>query len=85
MSLTMLRPGLASNPPHTHSDVELVLIEKGDVETLSTGTWHRIGPVAVIFNVSLAPHALRKVGSTPARCDVVSLMSADTSATKEEE
>jgi uncharacterized cupin superfamily protein len=71
MHVTTLNPGLAPHPPHTHPNEELVIIDDGIVETLSAGTWHRVGPGSIIFNASNASHALRNVGKTLARYHVV--------------
>jgi len=80
MHVTTLNPGLASHPPHKHPNEELVLIDQGTVETLSAGTWHRVGPGSIIFNASNALHALRNVGKTPARYHVVNWSTAATPA-----
>jgi quercetin dioxygenase-like cupin family protein len=80
MHVTTLNPGLASHPPHTHLNEELVIIDEGSVETLSAGKWHRIGPGSIIFNASNAPHALRNVGKAAARYHVVNWSTAVTPA-----
>jgi XRE family transcriptional regulator, regulator of sulfur utilization len=80
MHVTTLNPGLASHPPHTHPNEELVIIDQGTVETLSGGKWHRIGPGSIIFNASNAPHALRNVGPGPAQYHVVNWSTAATPA-----
>jgi XRE family transcriptional regulator, regulator of sulfur utilization len=71
MHITTLKPGLSSHAPHTHPNEELVIIREGIVETLSGGTWRRLGPGSVIFNASNSPHALRNVGTTPATYHVI--------------
>ena len=71
MHVTTLNPGLASHPPHTHPNEELVIIREGTVEVLNGGTWKRLGPGSVIFNASNSPHALRNVGTTPATYHVI--------------
>lgn len=80
MHITTLNPGLASHPPHHHPNEELVIIDKGTVETLSGGKWERLGPGSVIFNASNSPHALRNVGDTPATYHVVNWKTAATPA-----
>lgn len=80
MHLTRLNPGVASHPPHKHPNEELVIIREGNVETLSGGTWKRIGPGSIIFNASNSLHALRNVGTTPAVYDVINWKSATTPA-----
>jgi len=78
MHVTTLNPGVTSHPPHKHPNEELVLIREGNVETLSGGSWKRIGPGSIIFNASNSLHALRNVGATPAVYDVVNWTSATT-------
>lgn len=80
MHVTTLNPGLASHPPHTHPNEELVIIDAGTVETLSGGKWERLGPGSVIFNASNSPHALRNVGDTPATYHVINWKTAATPA-----
>jgi quercetin dioxygenase-like cupin family protein len=71
MHVTTLDPGLASHPPHTHPNEELVIVREGTVEVLNGGTWKRVGPGSVIFNASNSSHALRNVGETPATYHVI--------------
>lgn len=80
MHVTTLNPGLSSHPPHTHPNEELVIIDRGEVETLSAGKWQRVGPGSIIFNASNAPHALRNIGKAPARYHVVNWSTAATPA-----
>lgn len=80
MHVTTLNPGVASHPPHRHPNEELVIIDRGTVETLSNGQWKRAGPGSVIFNASNSLHALRNVGSTPAQYHVINWKSATTPA-----
>jgi quercetin dioxygenase-like cupin family protein len=81
MHVTTLNPGVASHPPHRHPNEELVIIDRGTVETLSSGQWKRVGPGSVIFNASNSLHALRNVGTTPAQYHVINWKSATTPAT----
>lgn len=69
--VTTLNPGLASHPPHTHPNEELVIVREGTVEVLNGGTWKRLGAGSVIFNASNSPHALRNVGVSPATYHVI--------------
>src|SRR5512147_2638119 len=50
--VTTLNPGLASHPPHAHPNEELVIVDRGDVEVLSGGTWRAAGPGSIVFNAS---------------------------------
>jgi quercetin dioxygenase-like cupin family protein len=78
MHVTTLNPGLASHPPHQHPNEELVIIDQGNVEVLSGGTWRRAGPGSIIFNASNSPHALRNVGAVPATYHVINFRTAAT-------
>lgn len=80
MHVTTLNPGLASHPPHTHPNEELVIVREGTVEVLNGGSWKRLGPGSVIFNASNSPHALRNVGDTPATYHVINWKTAATPA-----
>jgi quercetin dioxygenase-like cupin family protein len=71
MHVTTLDPGKASHPPHKHPNEELVILDKGTVETLVNGEWKRLGPGSVIFNASNVLHGLRNVGDTPAQYHVI--------------
>ena len=78
MHVTTLNPGVASHPPHRHANEELVIIDKGEVETLSEGKWVRCSAGCVIFNAANSLHALRNVGTTPAQYHVVNWKTAKT-------
>jgi quercetin dioxygenase-like cupin family protein len=80
MHVTTLNPGLASHPPHTHPNEELVIVREGTVEVLNGGTWKRLGPGSVVFNASNSPHALRNIGDTPATYHVINWKTAATPA-----
>jgi len=71
MHVTTLNPGMASHPPHKHPNEELIILDKGTVETLVNGQWKRLGPGSVIFNASNVLHGLRNVGGTPAQYHVI--------------
>ena len=80
MHVTTLNPGVASHPPHRHPNEELVIVDQGQVETLSGGVWKGAGPGSVIFNASNSLHALRNVGAGPAIYHVINWKSAATPA-----
>jgi uncharacterized cupin superfamily protein len=71
MHITTLKPGLSSHDPHQHLNEELIIIREGTVETLSNGSWTRIGPGSIIFNASNQLHAIRNVGTAPAVYHVI--------------
>ena len=71
LHITTLNPGQSPHPPHHHPNEELILIDKGTLETLSNGKWERLGPGSVIFNSTESWHGLRNVGDGPAQYFVV--------------
>jgi quercetin dioxygenase-like cupin family protein len=78
--ITTLNPGQSPHPPHRHPNEELIIIQKGTVETLSNGEWKRVGPGSVIFNGSNQLHGFRNVGTEPAIYHVVNFKTAATPA-----
>jgi quercetin dioxygenase-like cupin family protein len=76
--VTTLDPGQMPHPPHRHPNEELIIIDKGTVETLSNGEWKRVGPGSIIFNGSNQVHGLRNVGTTPALYHVINFKTAAT-------
>lgn len=76
LHVTTLNPGQTSHPPHQHVNEELIIVREGTVETLSNGTWKRLGPGSVIFNGSNVLHGLRNVGPGPATYHVMNWKSA---------
>jgi quercetin dioxygenase-like cupin family protein len=71
MHITTLNPGMMSHPPHRHVNEELILMDKGECETLSDGKWIKVGPGDVVFNASGSLHGFRNVGKVPAEYHVV--------------
>ena len=71
MHVTTLNPGLASHPPHRHVNEELIILREGECETLSNGTWVKVGPGSVVFNASNSLHGFRNVGTAPAVYHVI--------------
>ncbi len=76
--ISTLKPGMMSHPPHKHPNEELIIIRQGTVETLSNGTWIRVGPGSVIFNASNQLHGFKNVGAEPAIYHVVNFKTAAT-------
>jgi len=71
MHVTTLNPGTMSHPPHRHVNEELIIMDKGECETLSDGKWIKVGPGDVVFNASNSLHGFRNVGATPATYHVI--------------
>jgi len=80
LHVTTLNPGQTSHPPHRHPNEELIIVQKGTVETLSNGEWKRVGPGSVIFNGSNQLHGFRNVGTEPAVYHVINFRSSTTPA-----
>jgi quercetin dioxygenase-like cupin family protein len=71
MHITTLNPGMSPHPPHRHVNEELIILRKGELETLSNGNWVRVEPGSVIFNASNSLHGLRNIGTTQATYHVI--------------
>ena len=69
--VTTLSPGHTPQPPHTHPNEELIIIQKGTVQTLSNGRWVEAGPGSIIFNASNELHGLKNAGAIPATYHVI--------------
>ncbi|MGD0893217.1 MAG: cupin domain-containing protein [Terracidiphilus sp.] len=76
--VTTLNPGQSPHQPHRHPNEEMIIIQKGTLETLSNGEWKRVGPGSVIFNGSNQLHGLRNVGAEPAVYHVINFQSETT-------
>ena len=71
MHVSKLNPGMESHKPHRHVNEELIILREGQCETLSNGTWVKVGPGSVVFNASNSLHGFRNVGTTPAVYHVI--------------
>lgn len=71
MHVSKLNPGMESHPPHRHVNEELIILREGECETLSNGTWVKVGPGSVVFNASNSLHGFRNVGTTQAVYHVI--------------
>ena len=78
--VSTLKPGMSPHPPHKHPNEELIIIRQGTVETLSNGTWVRVGPGSIIFNGSNQLHGFKNVGTEPAIYHVVNVKTEKTPA-----
>ncbi|GGF06356.1 hypothetical protein GCM10011383_16780 [Hymenobacter cavernae] len=61
---TVLNPGIASHPPHTHRTEEIILMTKGSGEILIDKTSHKAAAGDVVLLRSNVPHAFTNTGST---------------------
>lgn len=71
MHVTTLNAGQTSHAPHRHVNEELIILREGDCETLSNGSWIKVGPGSVVFNASNRLHGFRNIGATPAVYHVI--------------
>jgi quercetin dioxygenase-like cupin family protein len=78
--VSTLKPGMMSHPPHRHPNEELIIVRQGTVESLSNGTWIRVGPGSIIFNGSNQLHGFRNVGTEDAVYHVVNVKTEKTPA-----
>lgn len=76
--ISTLNAGLPSHPPHVHPQEELIILNEGTLEVFINGATERIGPGSAFFFASYDSHAVRNVGSTPARYHVFNFSSAKT-------
>jgi (S)-ureidoglycine aminohydrolase len=63
MHVTTLNEGVTSHTEHVHSNEEIILITKGEVEESINGTPHRMGPGSLIFLTDEVPHGIKNVGT----------------------
>ncbi|MBV6640940.1 MAG: cupin domain-containing protein [Cyclobacteriaceae bacterium] len=62
MHTTTLNEGLASHPPHTHLDEEIILVRFGRVEESIDGDTYPADEGSFIFLRSMVPHGIRNIG-----------------------
>ena len=63
MHVTTLNERTASHAEHVHSNEEIILIIKGEVEESINGIPHRMGPGSLIFLTDEIPHGIKNAGS----------------------
>lgn len=62
MHVTTLDEGVTSHGEHTHSNEEIILVIKGEVEESINGVPHRLGPGSLILLTDEVPHGIKNVG-----------------------
>ena len=62
MHVTTLNEGIASHPPHTHQDEEIILVRFGEVEEHIDGKTFPADEGSFIFLRSMVPHGIRNIG-----------------------
>lgn len=78
--ISTLNPNLASHPPHTHPQEELIILRDGELDVHINGTNTRVGPGSVFFFASNDPHAVQNRGDKPATYFVFNFTTAGTVA-----
>ena len=76
--ISTLNPSLASHPPHTHPQEELIILRDGELDVHINGTNTRVGPGAVFFFAANDPHAVQNRGDRPATYFVFNFATAGT-------
>ncbi|NQU52483.1 MAG: cupin domain-containing protein [Bacteroidetes bacterium] len=62
MHVTTLNEGVMSHAEHIHSNEEIIIVLKGEVEESIAGTPHRLGPGSLILLMDEVPHGIKNVG-----------------------
>ncbi|AOS44530.1 hypothetical protein Verru16b_01592 [Lacunisphaera limnophila] len=76
--ISTLNPALASHPPHTHPQEEIIILRDGELDVHINGTQTRVGPGALFFFAANDPHAVQNRGDKPATYFVFNFSSATT-------
>lgn len=76
--ISTLNPNLASHPPHTHPQEELIILSDGELDVHINGTNTRVGPGSLFFFASNDPHAVQNRGDKPATYFVFNFATAVT-------
>lgn len=76
--ISTLNPGLASHPPHTHPQEELIILRDGELDVHINGTDTRVGPGGLFFFAANDPHAVRNRGDKAATYFVFNFSTAAT-------
>jgi quercetin dioxygenase-like cupin family protein len=71
MHVTTLNPGVASHPPHKHTNEELLILKEGTLEALVDGQWKKVESGSIVFQASNSCHGVRNIGTTPATYHIV--------------
>ncbi len=76
--ISTLNPGLASHPPHTHPQEELIILRDGVLDAQVNGVTTRVGPGSLFFFASNDPHNVQNAGDKPATYFVFNFATAVT-------
>src|SRR5688572_16283431 len=76
--ISTLNPNLASHPPHTHPQEELIILRDGTLDVHINGKETRVGPGSLFFFAANNPHAVQNRGDKPATYFVFNFSTAAT-------
>lgn len=76
--ISTLNPNLASHPPHTHPQEELIILRDGTLDVHINGEETRVGPGSIFFFGANNPHAVQNRGDKPATYFVFNFSTAAT-------
>jgi quercetin dioxygenase-like cupin family protein len=76
--ISTLNPSLASHPPHTHPQEELIILREGELDVHINGVNTRVGPGSIFFFAANDPHAVQNRGDRPATYFVFNFSTART-------
>ncbi|HET7560246.1 MAG TPA: cupin domain-containing protein [Limnochordia bacterium] len=71
MHLSVIRPGEAAHPPHSHAGEEIMFLLEGQAEATIGDERHQIGPQTALFCPEHVLHGLRNCGEMPMRYLVI--------------
>jgi quercetin dioxygenase-like cupin family protein len=80
--ISTLNPSLASHPPHTHPQEEVIILREGELDVHINGVNTRVGPGSVFFFAANDPHAVQNRGDKPATYFVFNFSTARTATLK---
>jgi quercetin dioxygenase-like cupin family protein len=80
--ISTLNPSMASHPPHTHPQEELIILRDGELDVHINGVNTRVGPGSMFFFAANDPHAVQNRGKNPATYFVFNFSSAATAGMK---
>jgi mannose-6-phosphate isomerase-like protein (cupin superfamily) len=64
LKLSVVRPHLATHPPHSHPEDEFFFILEGKAEFFLDGKWTPVGPNTSLYCPSNVEHGIRNAGDT---------------------
>ena len=78
MHVTTLNPHVASHPPHTHPNEEMVIVKEGTLKAHVNGREIVVPAGGILFFASMQPHAVQNIGDEPATYYVINWASPGT-------